>query len=92
MIVVASGVLALVLVAAANPHCHRRAGIDGVDLGVFAVLVKAPTPAGRKLLDEIEGLKLYLSVAERDELKSLPVRARHPRSTPSATKCCCPTR
>ena len=39
---------------------------------VFAVLVKAPTPAGRKLLDEIEGLKLYLSVAERDELKNLP--------------------
>jgi len=39
---------------------------------VFGVLIKAPTPAGRKLLDEIEGLKRYLSVAERDELKSLP--------------------
>lgn len=41
-------------------------------LVAFAILVKAPTAAGRKLLDEIEGLKLYLSVAERDELKSLP--------------------
>ena len=39
---------------------------------VFAVLVKAPTDAGRKLLDEIEGLKLYLGVAERDELARLP--------------------
>lgn len=39
---------------------------------VFGVLVKAPTPAGRELLDEIEGLKRYLSVAERDELKNLP--------------------
>lgn len=39
---------------------------------VFAVLVKAPTPEGRRVLDEIEGLKRYLSVAERDELKSLP--------------------
>ncbi len=38
----------------------------------FAVLVKAPTPAGRKLLDEIQGLKLYLGVAERDELAHLP--------------------
>ena len=38
----------------------------------FSVLVKAPTPEGRKLLDEIEGLKRYLSVAERDELKQLP--------------------
>jgi len=38
---------------------------------VFARLVKAPTAEGRTLLDEIEGLKLYLSVAERDELASL---------------------
>ena len=39
---------------------------------VFAILVKAPTQEGRRLLDEIEGLKRYLSVAERDELKNLP--------------------
>ena len=37
----------------------------------FALLLKAPTPEGRKLLDQIEGLRLYLGVAERDELKSL---------------------
>jgi uncharacterized membrane protein YgcG len=41
-------------------------------LFAFAILVKAPTPAGRKLLDEIEGLKLYLGVAERDELVRMP--------------------
>jgi uncharacterized membrane protein YgcG len=34
----------------------------------YVALERAPTPEGRKLLDEIEGLKLYLSVAERDEL------------------------
>jgi uncharacterized membrane protein YgcG len=38
---------------------------------VFTHLVKAPTEQGRRLLDEIEGLKLYLSVAERDELAGL---------------------
>ncbi|SOD56820.1 Predicted membrane protein [Pseudoxanthomonas wuyuanensis] len=38
---------------------------------VFSVLIRAPTAEGRKLLDEIEGLKLYLGVAERDELKQL---------------------
>ncbi|TWI00998.1 putative membrane protein DUF2207 [Luteimonas cucumeris] len=43
-----------------------------VVLGFFSVLVKAPTAAGRALMDEIEGLKLYLGVAERDELASLP--------------------
>lgn len=37
-------------------------------LFLFGTLVRAPTQEGRKLLDEIEGLKLYLSVAERDEL------------------------
>lgn len=39
---------------------------------IFGALVKAPTAEGRKLMDEIEGLKLYLSVAERDELKNMP--------------------
>ncbi len=39
---------------------------------VFARLLKAPTREGRKLMDQIEGLRMYLGVAERDELKSLP--------------------
>ena len=43
-----------------------------VVLVVFAILVKAPTLAGRKLLDEIEGLRTYLGVAERDELARMP--------------------
>jgi uncharacterized membrane protein YgcG len=38
---------------------------------IFARLVRAPTLAGRALLDEIEGLKLYLSVAEKNELASM---------------------
>lgn len=37
----------------------------------FAYLMKAPTPDGRELLDAIEGLRLYLGVAERDELARL---------------------
>lgn len=39
---------------------------------VFGALVKAPTPAGRRLMDEVEGLKLYLGVAEREELARMP--------------------
>jgi len=31
--------------------------------------MKAPTRAGRKLLDQIEGFRQYLDVAEKDELK-----------------------
>jgi uncharacterized membrane protein len=43
-----------------------------ITLVLFGWLVRAPTPDGRALLDEIEGFKLYLSVAERDELKQMP--------------------
>lgn len=35
---------------------------------VFAYLLRAPTPLGRRTMDKIEGLKLYLSVAETERL------------------------
>lgn len=38
---------------------------------LFARLFRAPTHEGRQLLDEIEGLRLYLGVAERDELAGM---------------------
>jgi uncharacterized membrane protein YgcG len=38
---------------------------------LFYHLMKAPTIKGRKTLDQIEGLKLYLSVAEKDRLNQL---------------------
>ena len=37
--------------------------------GAFGRLLKAPTVAGRDVMDRIEGFKLYLDVAEGDELK-----------------------
>ncbi|CAN5706534.1 hypothetical protein BH23GEM11_BH23GEM11_05940 [soil metagenome] len=43
-----------------------------VTLLKFAHMVRAPTLEGRSLMDEIEGLKLYLTVAERDELAGMP--------------------
>src|SRR3546814_247417 len=42
-----------------------------VALSVFGSLVKAPTAEGRKLLDQIEGFRRYLGVAERDELAGM---------------------
>ena len=42
-------------------------------LPLFAWLLKAPTGLGRRLLDRIEGFRLYLDVAEKDELE-----LRHP--------------
>ncbi len=37
---------------------------------LFYRLLKAPTRAGRKLMDVIDGFRMYLSVAEKDELKT----------------------
>jgi hypothetical protein len=47
--------------------------------GIFGLLLKAPTVAGRKVMDAIEGFRLYLDVAEGDELKL----AGAPRKTPT---------
>lgn len=38
---------------------------------VFFQLLKAPTRDGRKVMDEIEGFKMYLSVAEKERLAQL---------------------
>lgn len=38
---------------------------------VFAFLVRAPTPEGRRMLDHIEGLRRYLAVAEQQDLQRL---------------------
>jgi len=57
-----SGILVLVLVSALMLATHI----------LFGWLLKAPTPEGRRVMDEIEGLQRYLSVAERDEIGATP--------------------
>ncbi len=44
-------------------------GISLVLLFAFTYLMKAPTPAGRRLMDKAQGFKMYLEVAEKDDLK-----------------------
>ncbi len=45
---------------------------------IFYHLLKAPTLAGRRLMDDIEGLKLYMQVAEKDRLNLLNPPDRTP--------------
>lgn len=47
--------------------------------GMFGRLLKAPTVAGRGVMDRIEGFRLYLDVAEGDELKLQGAPALTPR-------------
>jgi uncharacterized protein (TIGR04222 family) len=45
---------------------------------LFWFLLRAPTPAGRRIMDEIEGFKRYLGTAEQDRLEMM----RSPSLTP----------
>jgi len=45
---------------------------------LFYTLLKAPTLGGRKALDKIEGLRMYLGVAEKDRLNAM----NPPKKTP----------
>lgn len=60
------------------PFVFVGVGVGAVTLMVFGSLVRAPTKRGRALLDEVEGLRLYLSVAERDDI----ARLRGPEQPP----------
>ncbi len=43
---------------------------------VFYKLLEAFTPAGRKLMDEIDGFRMFLSVSEKDKIHQLNPHAR----------------
>jgi uncharacterized protein (TIGR04222 family) len=60
-------ILILVLQAASVPAIGTTV-LTLVLIPLFAWLMRAHTPAGRRLLDRIEGFKLYLDVAEKEEL------------------------
>ena len=73
LIAVGFGALAFALSGGAGaPLIILICGLMLATLIAFMILIPAPTREGRRLLDGIEGLRLYLRVAERDELKNLP--------------------
>jgi hypothetical protein len=53
--------------------------VTGFLHGLFLQLMKAPTFAGRRLLDQVEGFKMFLGAVDGDRLN----RAVPPRQTPA---------
>lgn len=51
-----------------NPFPFLLVGAFALLNGVFIRLMKAPTALGRPVMDQLEGLKLYLETAEKDRL------------------------
>jgi uncharacterized membrane protein len=73
----------IAVIAALSQHGSPFLWISFVALsmflhGSFAFLLRAPTPVGRQVMDEIEGFEMYLDTAEQDRLD----RMRSPRLTP----------
>lgn len=56
-------------------------GIGGIVMlnGLFFFLMGAPTPIGRKLMDGVEGLRTYLTLAEKDRLNMQGAPKMSPR-------------
>ena len=55
-------------------------------VAVFYELIKAPTAAGRALMDQIDGFAMYLSTAEEDRLESLTHHASNSQHTHTAPR------
>jgi len=63
----------------AGPLVWIAYAVLGIGVHVlFLYLMRAPTPAGRGVMDDIEGFRMYLGTAERDRLD----RMRSPELTP----------
>jgi uncharacterized membrane protein YgcG len=55
-----------------SDHWPVLVAVGGIVLinAVFFFLMSAPTPLGRKLMDGIEGLRIYLTLAEKDRMNT----------------------
>ncbi|MCQ1573177.1 DUF2207 domain-containing protein [Neorhizobium galegae] len=55
-----------------NEHWPILVSVGGIVLAnvIFFFLIGAPTPLGRKLMDGIEGLRIYLTLAEKDRMNT----------------------
>jgi uncharacterized protein (TIGR04222 family) len=78
-IVITLGAAALALTQTAGPAVWISYAVLSVGMHLlFLFLMRAPTPAGRRVLDEIEGFAEYLDTAEQSRLD----RMRSPALTP----------
>ena len=77
--ILGADLLLLVLLddAASTPAALLTAALGGMD-ALFLVLLKAPSVQGRRALDELEGFRMYLSVAEKDRMNLLNPPERTP--------------
>ena len=68
LIMIVSSLVALRVAAGPTFFVFGTIALELVSIIVFAIIMKRPTPVGRRLLDEMSGFREYLEVAEKDEM------------------------
>lgn len=67
--IVVLGVLVVFLMQAITPLAIALFAVCAILVAAFFYLMKAPTKLGRRMLDKIDGFRLYLDVAEKEDLE-----------------------
>jgi uncharacterized membrane protein YgcG len=68
LIMIVSSLVALRVASGPTLFVFGTIALEIVSIVVFAIIMKQPTPVGRRLLDEMSGFREYLEVAEKDEM------------------------
>jgi uncharacterized membrane protein YgcG len=78
---IASAILVAISELAGPDHWPVLVAVGGIVLTnvIFFFLMGAPTPLGRKLMDGIEGLRIYLTLAEKDRMNMAGAPTMSPR-------------
>ena len=69
--VIAEGFVLYMVATSTSPFAAIALLAIGALIWLFYSLMKAPTHLGRKVMDQLEGLRMYMSVAETDRLRML---------------------
>jgi uncharacterized membrane protein YgcG len=67
-LVIALAAALVLILGLGSPLSYVVLGASVIGMLIFAHLLEAHTAVGRRLLDKVEGFKMYLEVAEQDEL------------------------
>ena len=80
----AGEVFALTIIAQSSPATAAQLVAVAILNVLFFHLLKAPTLLGRRILDKIEGFRMFLAATEADRLQRLYPAGRPPSSTRSS--------
>jgi uncharacterized membrane protein YgcG len=68
LVMIVSSLVALRVASGPTFFVFGTIALELLSIIVFAIILKRPTPVGRRLLDEMSGFREYLEIAEKDDM------------------------